>query len=1164
MTVHKLSAGDGYTYLTRQVASADERRGPGQSLAEYYVARGNPPGVWMGKGAELLEAAGTEVTEGQMRALFGRGLHPDGVTKLGSAYPNYACLAPYADRVASRVEEFTSLNGRPPSAAERNQFAATEARRGRRAVAGFDLVFTPVKSASVLWGLGDPEIRQAVEDAHHEAVANAIEWLEEHAAYTRTGRGGVAQIDATGLVCAAFDHRESRAGDPDLHTHVAVANKVCGVDGKWRSLDARGLYAVGVAASERYNTRFEDALTRRLGVRFVERPGTGRGKRPVREIYGVPPELIAHFSRRRAAIESRYAELLTAYRRTHEREPGRSTQLQLAQQATLETREAKGPGRTLAEQVTDWTEQACAVLKRRDVAGLLRRAAVTQTLPVFDELDDRMVADLAKDVIRIVAEQRSTWTAWNVWAETERALRPLRFTSLQTREEVSRAVVEHATGPDVSIQISEPELVAEAPALVRASDQQSVFVPHGSQRYTTSEVLLAEDLLVDAARTNDAPRVDAVVLDAVLALNEARTGLHLDRGQRALVESFALSPARVVVGIGPAGAGKTTAMQVFAHAWETGGGRVVPLATSSKAAQVLATELGTRSENLHKFLFENDRDHGRGSDPWFTLRAGDVVLVDEAGMAGTLQLATLVSKAVAAGATVRLLGDPAQLAAVDAGGALALVESEVGATYLSDLHRFTDPLEGEATLALRSGDPESLRFYAERDRIRAGSREAMLETAYAAWAADVRLGKVSVLLAATTADVVALNARARVERVLAGQVGDPGVVLADQNTAGVGDWVVTRSNARMLRYRRTHWVQNGDTWEVTRVHRDGSLTVRHLANHGSVRLPADYVADAGELAYACTAHRAQGTTTDTAHALVTCEMTREALYVASTRGRDSTTWYVATEAPLDLDCNTEPASPHTPNEVLTAVLNRTGAETSATAAIRITLDEATQLPTLVARYDHACSLASKESLRDALRDWPDAERARILHGRGVARLASVLADAGGRGADPTRLLRAARDFDELDNVRDPALVLASRIEDHPTTLGVPNTRPPAGPLPWLPPPTVGTRGWAPYLYARAELIETRVHELGSLTAAYREQYRVNAGATHQHHLGSPPQPGTRQELAHRLATAELEENALKAMSKPRPAATAPRSQAPAMSSPSRTHDPAQRGHSLTR
>ena len=166
--------------------------------------------------------------------------------------------------------------------------------------------------------------------AQHEAVASTLGWVEQHAAFTRTGHGGLAQVDTTGLVCAAFDHRESRSGDPDLHTHVAVANKVCGTHGKWRSLDARGLHALGVAASERYNTRFEDALSRRLGVEFTERPGTQPGKRPVRELCGVPPELVRHFSKRRAAIEDRYTELLREYRHRHNRDPERSNQLPLA------------------------------------------------------------------------------------------------------------------------------------------------------------------------------------------------------------------------------------------------------------------------------------------------------------------------------------------------------------------------------------------------------------------------------------------------------------------------------------------------------------------------------------------------------------------------------------------------------------------------------------------------------------------------------------------------------------------------------------------------------------------------------------------------------------------------------------------------------------------
>jgi len=290
MTVHKLTAGDGYTYLTRQVASADEYRAPGQSLSDYYVARGNPPGVWLGTGTQSLGVAGTTVTEAQMRALFGEGCHPNRDSMLATG------VSPADTRLGKGYLRFVD----PPVGVGG---APLRGRRTRRPVAGYDLVFTPVKSASVLWALGGPEIRAQVEDAHHEAVRSTLGWVERHAAFTRTGHAGAAQVDTTGLVATAFDHRDSRSGDPDLHTHVAVANKVCGRDGKWRSLDGRVLHSLGVAASERYNTRLEDALSRRLGVWFEERPGTEPGKRPVREIVGVPAVLFG--TSRSAALRSR-------------------------------------------------------------------------------------------------------------------------------------------------------------------------------------------------------------------------------------------------------------------------------------------------------------------------------------------------------------------------------------------------------------------------------------------------------------------------------------------------------------------------------------------------------------------------------------------------------------------------------------------------------------------------------------------------------------------------------------------------------------------------------------------------------------------------------------------------------------------------------------------
>ena len=326
MTVHVLHAGDGYTYLTRQVASGDHPRVRGESLADYYTATGNPPGTWTGTGLDQLGVSGT-VTERQMRALFGHGLHPDadwlrvertalylaaGETpdraaaaaerdvRLGRKFPTFTpriegwrdrLTTGYADeavrlglgsakdltgqdrdRVRTMVgtDTFREVHGRDPrTESELRTWIAQQARPARQPVAGYDLVFTPVKSVSVLWALADPQVSRQVEAAHHAAVARALAFIQTQAALTRTGPGGLAQVNTHGLTVALFDHRDSRSGDPNLHTHAAVSTKVRGLDGKWRSLDGRVLFALAVAASETYNWR--SALT------TLDPPGRGGG-----------------------------------------------------------------------------------------------------------------------------------------------------------------------------------------------------------------------------------------------------------------------------------------------------------------------------------------------------------------------------------------------------------------------------------------------------------------------------------------------------------------------------------------------------------------------------------------------------------------------------------------------------------------------------------------------------------------------------------------------------------------------------------------------------------------------------------------------------------------------------------------------------------------------
>ncbi len=221
--------------------------------------------------------------------------------------------------------------------------------------------------------------------------------------------------------------------------------------------------------------------------------------------------------------------------------------------------------------------------------------------------------------------------------------------------------------------------------------------------------------------------------------------------------------------------------------------------------------------------------------------AGDVTLVDEAGMVGTPALGRLLTLADSSGAVVRLLGDPMQLSAVEAGGALRLLAHSSSAAELDRVHRFTDPAEAAATLGLRRGRPSAIGFYRTHDRISDGSRETMLDEVYDGWRADLTARRTALMVSASTAEVAALSARARRDRVAGGQVEADLILLRDGNLAGVGDLVVTRQNQRVLTvHGGRDFVKNGDLWQVMGRHPDGGLTVRHQAHAGAVRLRARF------------------------------------------------------------------------------------------------------------------------------------------------------------------------------------------------------------------------------------------------------------------------------------------------------------------------------------
>jgi len=1058
MSMHVLSAGDGYTYYTSEVLTGDARRDHERELGDYYTADGNPPGRWMGGGAELLGVSGT-VTEEQMKALFGEGLHPDadriiadaiadGLTgkqaqeaaKLGRSYYVYkADENSLQGRIQAGYATFQRIQGHEPNTEERRLIRAREGaqafrdakgrapadkeelgryitaatRPDQQAVAGFDLVCSPAKSVSVLWALGDDDTRKAVEQAQDRAVASTIAYLEREALATRAGTNGVEQIEVEGGVAVtAFRHFESRNGDPQLHDHLVVANKVKGSDGKWRTIDSKLLHRMNVPISEFYNAAIMSEVTKALGV-TTEARTVAAGKRPVMEIAGVDTDLLETFSSRSASIRVEVERLTAEYQRDHGRAPDTKTQIKIAQQATLETRPQKEHGRSPQATHDDAVDRvgqdrADQVLPAAQRAAQARAAEDGGT-PTVD-VDER-----AALVLATVEEHYAVWGAGVVEAEARRQLAQI-IPDQTVAEPLVQQVAKTALQSSVSLTPPSPHGTFQP---LTRSNGESVFEHKGKTVYTSGGILQAEDELLQAARYRKMAPVSRDVFERVAATN---TG-PLDAGQRDLARTFATSDVELVAGIGPAGAGKTTALKLANEALTVGGVRMIGLAPSAPAAAVLSEAVGIQTTTIHGFLAAHQHAAEQDVDvqEQYALLPGDVIVVDEAGMAGTKRLRDVTKLAQEHGAFVRLIGDDRQLSAVEAGGALRLIDREVGSVQLEHVHRFRDAEEAEASLRLRDpmrpGDPFA--WYQEHKRVVGGDSERMTAAVSEGWQRDTNAGVRSLMLAPTATAVTDLNARAQAYRISTGDVDtSQSVPLRDGLAAHVGDTVVTRRNESDLRIQGGRdRVKNGDLWTVTGIHRDGALDVAH-AEHGAViQLPAGYVAQHVEVGYARTISRSQGLTTEHAHVLGDATMSREDAYTALSRGKESNRLYLA----LD-DAATVP-------DALEQIAERSGRLLSAHESIRAEQDRVEDLVTLIDQHADVATRADELRAGTIVDRALGVELATSLQGQeSWGALATSLRHAEDYGHDPVQTLRDAYAQRELGSADDVPTVLHWRIE----------------------------------------------------------------------------------------------------------------------------------------
>ncbi|WSM88192.1 relaxase domain-containing protein [Actinacidiphila glaucinigra] len=1068
----------GYSYYRRDIATCDGACGGGVAVSS--STPGVPVGRWHGRGAAVLRLAG-EVSEPQMRALFGLGMHPDAeailtretragaskkrawdAAKLGPALPELAEGTPLDRQIEQVLQRESEQLCRPLTGAETKnlkmqvaaqafraeyrrapddgkelaRFLASRTGKQRQARTGYDLTFSS-EELSLLFALGDEQVRQVVLEVLSQARTETVAWIEDHALAVRRGTGGTAQLQARPSVLATvYLHYESRAGDPMLHEHVVISPRVQGPDGKWQNLDARLLYREIVSASELFNQRSLELICERLELR-TEPVEVTAGQRPVMQLVGIDVRLRQLFSQRGSAIREVVEELEADYRHRHGRQPGLAARKGLQERARASTKQAKRTARSLDDLLADWRRRAIAATDQATVDGVVR-AAQTAARTASEAATTRgaggaaagMAADpegasgaageqapgtgaevvgaggdgvmevdvtgAAAVVLAEVSAYRTTFRRRHVLAEARRYL--MRTLAGATAPPgVADAIADRALAGAECVELTPPDLHPGLPELTRA-DGESAYRGIGSRTYTTASLLAAEERLVAAAGRG----VAAPVGREIFARVAEEHGGGLDAGQRELAAAFATSDRLLLAGIGPAGSGKTSAMRLLARAVDATGGRLVPLAPSARAAAVLGTDLERSAHTLHSWLRGRElAAQGHLAGEGFGLRPGDVVVVDEAGAAGTRMLDRVLADAAAAGAVVRLLGDPRQLAAVESGGALRLVASCGGVVELDRLHRFRTDGEAEASLVLRDDDrPEQVfAWYRERGRITAGTPGAMQQAVLAAWAKDTVAGRSTVMTAADTATVSALNARAQGWHLSRGTVtAGPAAVLRGGLRAHAGDIIVTRRNERRRIVRGARdFVKNGDTWTVQTVELDGALIVRHTIHHGRLRLPAGYVAAYCELGYASTIHRAQGMTVDTSHALATPASAREGVYVQLTRGRHTNRLYLA----LDYD-GQEVAG------VLETIAARRGTQVSATETTADLQQRAVDPATLAAQYADAAAQATTARLTAVLEQALGADRAAVVLATDTfPALTRALLDAERAGSDLPGLLAQA-------------------------------------------------------------------------------------------------------------------------------------------------------------
>ncbi len=734
-----------------------------------------------------------------------------------------------------------------------------------KAVAGFDSTVSAPKSLSVLWALtGDDRLLEC----HDVAVGAVVDAFERWAATTRVRSGGGRQhLDTQGLSVAGFRQTTSRLDDPQIHTHLVVSAKVQTQDGRWMALDARVLKQHQRTFGGLYQSVLRSEVTAKFGVGW-EAILNGQA-----EIAGLDPELLTAFSKRAAQVDVETDARIGEFEAREGRQPSRFERAAIEREAAADTR-VKKTGTAAADLRTDWRKEAADLGHTpRSVIDAVRLAGERQPAPAKTTV---------AEIVSALSERKSVWHDLDVLREITDRFQPRggiagdRWAGVLDR--ALAQVLDACVGLD-------PEQGGGADG--RGSDGRSVWIEPVAPRWSSQRVIDQElDLLAWTLGAQDP---------------EPSPSMTVERGGLDVLQAAAAAEVagrdRLVLIIGPAGAGKTSMLTAAIDDLRRHDRTVFGVAPTAKAARVLEAETGMRSDTLAKLLFEQAREGG--PRPGWRLRPGTTVIVDEAGMVSTPDLWRLTDLAQRLDLRVVLVGDPHQLQAVARGGMFPEISTTATRSVeLEQVHRFSQAWEAKASLRIRQGDPAALQQYLINGRVVAGSLDEHLGRISRRWIEMHQQGATLAITTTTNEHASLINRHVQAARTNDGALTGSSVTAADGEVFQ-GDVVMTRRNDRTIVTTDAEPVRNRDRWTVTATHDDGSITARSSTSDATVNLPAAYVREFVQLGYATTEHGNQGVTTDESITLVTGTTTGRGLYVGMTRGRDSNDVLVITDRPSE-------------------------------------------------------------------------------------------------------------------------------------------------------------------------------------------------------------------------------------------------------------------------